>query len=52
MYKFASQYNVKYILTGGNLSTECIRNPIDWMYFQSDSRQLKDIQKINLAQKI
>ena len=44
MYKFASQYNVKYILTGGNLSTECIRNPIDWMYFQSDSRQLKDIQ--------
>ena len=45
MYKFASKYNVKYILTGGNYSTECIRNPLEWMYYQSDSRQLKDIQK-------
>jgi N-acetyl sugar amidotransferase len=45
MYKFAEKYNVKYILTGGNLSTECIRNPIDWMYYQSDSVQLRDIHK-------
>jgi len=45
MYKFASQHNVKYILTGGNYSTECIRNPLEWMYYQSDARQLKDIQK-------
>jgi len=45
MYKFAEKYNVKYILTGGNLSTECIRNPIEWMYYQSDSVQLVDIQK-------
>lgn len=44
MYKFASKYKVKYILTGGNYSTECIRNPLEWMYYQSDSRQLKDIQ--------
>lgn len=43
MYKFAHKYNVKYILTGGNYSTECIRNPIEWMYYQSDSIQLKDI---------
>ena len=45
MYKFAAKHNVKNILTGGNYSTECIRNPLEWMYFQSDSRQLKDIQK-------
>lgn len=45
MYKFAEQYNVKYILTGANLSTECIRNPIEWMYYQSDSIQLKDIHR-------
>ena len=45
MYKFASKYNVKYILTGGNYSTECIRNPLEWMYYQSDSRQLRDIHK-------
>lgn len=43
MYKFASKYKVKHILTGGNYSTECIRNPIEWMYYQSDSRQIKDI---------
>lgn len=45
MYKFASQNNIKYILTGGNYSTECIRNPIEWMYYQSDSIQLRDIYK-------
>lgn len=43
MYKFATRHNVKYILTGANLSTECIRNPVEWMYYQSDSRQLRDI---------
>jgi N-acetyl sugar amidotransferase len=43
MYKFAEQYKVEYILTGANLSTECVRNPIEWMYYQSDSRQLRDI---------
>ena len=45
MYNFASRYKIKYILTGGNYSTECIRNPIEWMYYQSDSIQLKDIHK-------
>lgn len=43
MYKFATKYDVKYILTGGNYSTECIRNPLGWMYYQSDSIQLRDI---------
>tara|TARA_Y100001958_G_C21245067_1_gene574521 strand:- start:1305 stop:2405 length:1101 start_codon:yes stop_codon:yes gene_type:complete len=45
MYKFASKHKVKYILTGGNFSTECVRNPLEWMYYQSDSFQLKDIHK-------
>ncbi len=43
MYKFASKYKIKTILTGGNYSTECVRNPLEWMYYQSDSIQLKDI---------
>ncbi len=43
MYKFAAKYKIKHILTGGNFSTECIRNPLEWMYFQSDARQIKDI---------
>jgi N-acetyl sugar amidotransferase len=45
MYNFASKYKVKYILTGANYSTECVRNPIEWMYYQSDVIQLKSIQK-------
>ena len=43
MYKFANKYDVKHILTGGNFSTECIRNPIEWMYYQSDDWQIRNI---------
>ena len=32
-------------MTGGNYSTECIREPLDWIYHASDVRQLKDIHK-------
>ena len=45
MYKFASENNVKDIITGGNYSSECVRNPKEWMYYQSDSIQLRDIHK-------
>lgn len=45
MYKFASKHKIRFILTGGNYSTECVRNPLEWMYYQSDSRQLRDIYK-------
>ena len=45
MYKFAERHDVKHILTGANLSTECIRNPIEWMYYQSDAIQLRDIHR-------
>lgn len=30
LYKFAHVNNVKYILTGGNYSTECCREPEEW----------------------
>lgn len=43
MYQFAETHGIKYILTGANYSTEGIRNPIEWMYYQSDSVQLRDI---------
>jgi N-acetyl sugar amidotransferase len=45
MYKFAETHSVPYILTGANYSTECVRNPLQWMYFQSDSTQLRDIHR-------
>lgn len=45
MYKFATRHGIKHILTGANYSTECIRNPLEWMYYQSDSRQIRDIHR-------
>ena len=44
MYKFAYRHKINYILTGANLSTECIRNPVDWIYY-GDAVQLRDIHR-------
>lgn len=30
LYKFARQHKLKYVLTGGNFSTECCREPEEW----------------------
>ncbi len=30
LYKFARKYKIKYVLTGGNYSTECCREPDEW----------------------
>jgi N-acetyl sugar amidotransferase len=43
LYKFADKYNIKYILNGGNISTECVRNPMEWLYYGTDMVQLRDI---------
>lgn len=43
MYKFANQHGVKYILNGGNISTECVRNPLAWLYHGTDMAQVRDI---------
>ncbi len=45
LYKYAIQNNIKYILTGGNFSTECIREPLEWAYHASDVRHIKDIHR-------
>lgn len=45
MYHFANKYNIKYILNGGNFSTECIRNPKDWIYYGTDMSFIKDIRR-------
>lgn len=45
MYRFAAKYKIKYILTGANYSTECVKNPIEWHYHASDLRQIRDIHK-------
>ena len=45
LYNFAAKHGFKYILTGGNYSTECVREPLEWHYHASDLRQLKDIHR-------
>jgi N-acetyl sugar amidotransferase len=45
LYNFAAKYNIKYILNGGNYSTECINNPKEWIYFATDMPQNRDIIK-------
>lgn len=45
LYNYAAKNGIKYILTGANYSTECVREPLEWHYHASDLRQLKDIHK-------
>lgn len=45
LYNFAAKNKFKYILTGANYSTECVREPLEWHYHASDLRQLKDIHR-------
>lgn len=43
LYNFAAKHGFKYILTGANYSTECVREPLEWHYHASDLTQLRDI---------
>ncbi len=45
LYNYAVKNNIKYILTGANYSTECVREPREWHYHATDLRQLKDIHR-------
>lgn len=45
LYKFAHQYGVKYIMNGGNISTECVRNPLEWLYYGTDMWFINDIRR-------
>lgn len=45
LYKFANKYKIKYILNGGNFSTECVQYPMQWFYYGTDMSQINDIRK-------
>lgn len=45
LYKFAAKHNIKFILNGFNYSTECVRNPLEWIYYGTDMWQFWDIHK-------
>lgn len=41
---FAAKEGFKYILTGGNYSTECVREPNEWVH-ENDVKLIKDIHR-------
>jgi len=44
LYKFAKKHKIKYVLTGGNFSTECCREPEEWgAYPGIDKKLILDI---------
>lgn len=43
--KYAEANNIKYILNGGNISTEVIVNPDSWGYWGTDRKHINDIIK-------
>lgn len=44
LYNYAVSHGIKYVLTGANSATECIRPPIEWVY-QNDLRFIKDVHR-------
>lgn len=42
LYNYAAKNGFKYILTGGNYSTECVKPPQEWTYY-NDLTMIKDI---------
>jgi N-acetyl sugar amidotransferase len=45
LYKFANKYDIKHIMNGGNISTECVRNPLQWLYYGTDMWLINDIRR-------
>jgi N-acetyl sugar amidotransferase len=43
IYNFAAKNGFKYLITGGNISTECVRESLEWTYFPTDMRHVNDI---------
>ena len=46
LYNFANKNNLKYVITGGNYSTECFRECIDWTYFATDTKFVRNIHSL------
>lgn len=44
IYFYAAKHGIKYILTGANYSTECVKPPQEWTYY-NDKKMILDIQR-------
>jgi N-acetyl sugar amidotransferase len=46
LYNHAVESGIKYVLTGANYSTECVREPNEWgAYYPTDLRYVKDVHR-------
>jgi N-acetyl sugar amidotransferase len=45
LYKFAHKHKIKYVLTGGNFSTECCREPEEWGAYLIDDTYIRDLHQ-------
>ncbi len=45
LYHFSNKHGIKYIMNGGNYATECVRNPLEWLYYGTDMAQINDIRR-------
>ncbi|MEM7093780.1 MAG: N-acetyl sugar amidotransferase [Actinomycetota bacterium] len=45
LYNFCLEHKIRYIVNGGNISTECVRNPLEWIYYGTDMVHLRDIRR-------
>lgn len=44
LYNYAVKHRIKYVLTGANNATECIRPPVEWAYM-NDLKLMKNIHR-------
>ena len=45
LYAFAVKHGFKYVVTGGNNSTECVRESLEWTYYSNDMRLVNDVHR-------
>lgn len=45
LYNYANKNGIKWILNGGNISTECIRNPLKYFYYGTDMKHINYLRK-------
>lgn len=45
LYHYANKHGIKYIMNGGNFSTEGVRIPIEWLYFATDMALINDVRR-------
>ncbi len=52
LYKYAAKHNIKWILNGGNCSTEAVRNPLNWYWYGTDMKHIRAIRNSFGAKKM